>query len=131
MVYKNFTVSLALIGAVFLSACSSELASVTPKQAASMFAKKEAIILDVRELDEWHAQHITGAIHIPLAQVEQRLGELAQYKNSPVIVQCRSGKRSARAADTLQSAGFTQVYNLTGGINAWAGDGLQTAQTKL
>jgi len=129
--FKNCTVGLALIGSVFLSACSSELASVTPGQAASMFASKEAIILDVRELDEWQAQHITGAIHIPLAQVEQRLSELAQYKHSPVIVQCRSGKRSAKAASTLQSAGFTEVYNLTGGINAWVGDGLQTAQTKL
>ncbi|MBM3350507.1 MAG: rhodanese-like domain-containing protein [Betaproteobacteria bacterium] len=129
--FKNCTVSLALIGSVFLSACSSELASVSPRQAASMVASKEAIILDVRELDEWQAQHITGAIHIPLAQVEQRLSELAQYKHSSVIVQCRSGKRSAKAAIKLQMAGFTQVYNLTGGINAWVSDGLQTAQTRL
>jgi rhodanese-related sulfurtransferase len=52
-------------------------------------------------------------------------------KDSPVIVQCRSGKRSTKAASTLQAAGFTQVYNLTGGIIAWADDGLKTAQSKL
>jgi rhodanese-related sulfurtransferase len=96
-----------------------------------MFAEKKAIILDVRELHEWQAQHIAGAIHIPLAQVEARLSELSQYKDSPVIVQCRSGKRSAKAASRLQAAGFTQVYNLTGGIIAWTDDGLKTSQSKL
>jgi rhodanese-related sulfurtransferase len=114
-----------------LAGCNSELASMTPKQAAAMFAGKKAVILDVRELHEWQEQHIAGAIHIPLAQVEARLSELSQYKDSPVIVQCRSGKRSAKAASTLQAAGFTQVYNLTGGIIAWTDDGLKTAQSKL
>lgn len=128
---KKLKVGLYLVAIAILAGCGSELSSVTPKQAAEMFAEKKAIILDVREPHEWHEQHIAGAIHIPLAQVEARLSELAQYKESPVIVQCRSGKRSARAADTLQSAGFTQVYNLTGGIIAWTDDGLKTAQSKL
>lgn len=123
--------SLIFIGVMALFGCSSELASVTPKQAATMFAEKQAIILDVRERDEWQAEHIAGAIHIPLAQVETRLSELAQYKDSTVIVQCRSGKRSAKAASTLRSAGFTQVYNLTGGIVAWTNDGFKTAQSRL
>lgn len=125
---NNLTRNLYLIGAMMLVGCSSELASVTPKQAAEMFAEKKAIIIDVREHDEWQAQHIAGAIHIPLGQVESRLSELAQYKDSPVIVQCRSGKRSAKAASALRSAGFTQVYNLTGGIVAWSNDGLKTSQ---
>lgn len=117
---------LSLTAVMLLTACSPDLASVTPREAASMFTEKKAIILDVREDNEWNEQHIAGAIHIPLGQVGARLNELAQYKNDTVIVQCRSGKRSAKAADILQSSGFTQVYNLTGGIIAWANDGLDT-----
>jgi len=53
-----------------------------------MYAGKEAIIVDVREDSEWNEQHITGAIHIPLAQLNERLSELKQYKDNPVITQC-------------------------------------------
>lgn len=129
--FKKTKVSLCLACIMLLLGCTPDLASVTPKQAAEMFVKQKAVILDVRENSEWQEQHIAGAIHIPLAQVKTRLSELAQYKSKPVIVQCRSGKRSAKAAGTLQSAGFTQVYNLTGGINAWANDGLKTTQSRL
>ncbi len=129
--FTKLRLGLYLATILMLAGCNSELASVEPKQAAAMFAEKKAIILDVREPHEWQEQHIAGAIHIPLAQVEARLSELSQYKDSPVIVQCRSGKRSAKAASTLQAAGFTQVYNLTGGIIAWTDDGLKTAQPKL
>lgn len=122
-----------LIGAtsvtLLLAGCQpSNLASVTPKEAATMFSKQQAIIVDVREDSEWNEGHIAGAIHIPLAQVESRLSELAQYKNSTVITQCRSGKRSAKAASKLQEAGFSNVLNLTGGILAWNNDGLKTTK---
>ena len=93
-----------------------------------MFSEQQAIIVDVREDSEWNEGHIAGAIHIPLAQVESRLSELAQYKNSTVITQCRSGKRSAKAAGMLQAAGFNKVLNLTGGIVAWNNDGLKTTK---
>ena len=102
--------------------------TVAPKEAATMQANNQAIILDVRELNEWQEQHIAGAIHIPLSQLQDRLPELSRYKNSPIITQCRSGKRSAQAQEALQSAGFSDVYNLNGGLNAWLKDGLDTAK---
>ena len=118
--------------ALLLAGCQPLIiAAMTPNEAAKMFSEQKAIIVDVREDDEWKAQHIAGAIHIPLAQVESRLGELTQYKDSTVIMQCRSGKRSAKAASTLQAAGFTKVYNFTGGIIAWDKDGLTTTKSNL
>lgn len=111
---------------ILLAACTPDIATVTPKQAAEMFLQQKAIIVDVRENDEWQAQHITGAIHIPLGQVQARIAELAQYKNSTIIMQCRSGKRSEKAARLLETAGFSRVYNLTGGISAWSKSGLLT-----
>ena len=93
--------------------------SVSPIEAAAMQNERHALIVDVRETDEWNAGHIAGAIHIPLSDVKNRVAELEQYKNSPVITQCRSGARSAKAAEVLKNAGFSAVYNLDGGINAW------------
>jgi rhodanese-related sulfurtransferase len=78
-----------------------------------------AQIVDVREADEWREGHIPGAMHIPLAQVSARAGELDPAR--PVITVCRSGRRSLVASDALQKAGFSDVVSLAGGMIAWAG----------
>jgi rhodanese-related sulfurtransferase len=93
--------------------------AVSPQQAAEMQAQQKAVIIDVRENDEWNAGHIVGAIHIPLGEIHERVSELAKYQNQPVITQCRSGARSAKAADILSKAGFNNVHNMDGGLNAW------------
>jgi len=108
--------------------CAPDVPTVTPNQAAELFANKQAIIVDVREQDEWDEQHIEGAIFIPLDQVESRIGELAQYKDSRIIMQCRSGRRSDIAGTTLIKAGFSDVVNLEGGILAWDAQGLATVR---
>lgn len=127
--FSNWIVIGVASVALLLTGCTqSDLPSVSAKEAATMFAEQKAIIVDVREDSEWSEGHIAGAIHIPLAQVKSRLSELAQYKDSTVIVQCHSGKRSAKAAGLLQGAGFSKVYNLAGGIMAWDKDGLKTTK---
>ncbi len=107
----------SLLGSTALFAESVPAVSV--QQAAQMQAQQKAIILDVRENDEWNAGHIAGAIHIPLGEISTRVGELVKYQNQPVITQCRSGARSAKAADILAKSGFTNVHNMDGGLNAW------------
>ncbi|MGZ8191008.1 MAG: rhodanese-like domain-containing protein [Methylococcaceae bacterium] len=109
-----------------VKADSVKIESISPIEASVMYTQKRAVIVDVREDNEWDEQHIPGAIHIPLAQLNDRLAELKQYKNSLVITQCRSGGRSAKALDVLKSAGFAKVYNMDGGIQAWNKDGLAT-----
>ncbi|MBL6987029.1 MAG: rhodanese-like domain-containing protein [Methylobacter sp.] len=104
----------------------AETDTVSPKEASVMQSKNKAVIVDVREDDEWNEHHIHGAIHIPLNQLTDRLAELEPYKNSPVITQCRSGNRSAKAQLALNSAGFSKVYNMNGGIQAWDDQGLAT-----
>lgn len=116
-----------------LAACSPSesemeqkgIQSIAAADASTMFAAKEAIIIDVREQNEWDAKHIPGAIFIPVAQLGTRLAELEQYKDTPVIMQCHSGRRSAQAAVVMHGAGFKQVYNLDGGIIAWEQAGLE------
>lgn len=86
--------------------------------AASMVASGRAILLDVREPEEWQAGHAPAAVHVPLAQVSATSvpGDL------PVVAICRSGNRSGKAADTLAALG-RPVHNVSGGMRAWASAG--------
>ncbi len=94
---------------------------VTPEEALRR-QQAGALIVDVREPHEWRAGHIPGAVHIPLDQLAARLGELDTERD--IILVCRSGNRSAYATALLGKAGFSKVYNLIGGIIAWARHGL-------
>jgi rhodanese-related sulfurtransferase len=80
----------------------------------------DAVMLDVREPDEWQAGHIEGALHIPLADLPSRLGELPG--EGDLVVVCRSGGRSARAVAWLAQNGY-DALNLDGGMGAWAAAG--------
>jgi rhodanese-related sulfurtransferase len=80
----------------------------------------DAVILDVREPEEWAAGHVEGATHVPLGEVPQRLGELPDA--DPLYVICRSGNRSGRAVAWLGQQGVETV-NVAGGMRAWAAAG--------
>ncbi|MFV1923044.1 MAG: rhodanese-like domain-containing protein [Methylotenera sp.] len=125
---KLFKLGAITLLLLLIVACSNDVATVSANQAADMLNKKQAIIVDVREQDERNEEYIEGTLFIPLAQLESRLDELAAYKNRPIIVQCRSGRRSNIAGANLLKAGFKQVLNLEGGILAWNKQGLATVK---
>lgn len=79
----------------------------------------DAIVIDVREPAEIAQGKIPKAKPIPLGELNGRLGELEKYKAKPIIVVCRSGNRSGSACGLLAKSGFTDVYNLAGGMIAW------------
>jgi rhodanese-related sulfurtransferase len=82
-------------------------------------ARERLNIIDVREPDEYEAYNI-GARLIPLGQImNMQTEEIDDLKNEELIVHCRSGKRSLQACLFLETMGFTNVKNLTGGIIAW------------
>ncbi|NLT27113.1 MAG: rhodanese-like domain-containing protein [Microbacteriaceae bacterium] len=87
--------------------------------------KNDEQIVDVREADEVAAGMIPGAVHIPLGELPQRLGELDRER--PVIAVCRSGGRSAQATLVLQGAGFA-VDNMLGGMMKWLAAGMPIAK---
>lgn len=78
-------------------------------------------VVDVRYPDEWDAGHIEGAVHIPMDYVFDHADELDRTR--PVVTVCRSGNRSAEAAEDFAKEGF-EVQNLSGGIEAWVEQGL-------
>ena len=80
--------------------------------------KEDFILLDVRNLHEVLFSKINNSIHIPMNEIPERLDELDQ--NKEIIVQCKSGKRSAKVCEYLLTQNFTDIKNLRGGILAWA-----------
>lgn len=83
----------------------------------------DAVLVDVREDDEWTAGHAPGSVHVPLGEVPARLGELPEMESGePLPVVCRSGGRSGRAVEWLTQQGY-DVVNVDGGMRAWAGAG--------
>ncbi len=75
-------------------------------------------IIDCREQNEWDAAHADGTTLMPLDTIGQRMGELD--KQRPIIIVCRSGRRSLVAAEQLVAAGFTEAKSMNGGLIAWA-----------
>jgi len=79
---------------------------------------KSVVLLDVRELDELEAAAVSEALHIPMREIPARLVELD--RTVPLVVMCHSGGRSRRVAEFLLGNGFSNVFNLRGGIDAWS-----------
>jgi rhodanese-related sulfurtransferase len=77
------------------------------------------VFLDVRYQCEYDMGHLDSAILIPYNELEMRIGELEQRKNSEIIVYCKAGSRSQIACETLAKYNFTKIYNMVGGIFAW------------
>lgn len=93
---------------------------ITVEQAHLMIINNEvSLVIDVRTLEEYTQGYISGAVNIPLDELEARISELENYKDKPIIVYCRSGVRSRLASEILVQENFKRVYNMLGGINSW------------
>jgi rhodanese-related sulfurtransferase len=87
--------------------------------ALQLINHKGAVVLDVREQSEYDSGHVLNAKLLPLGKLKERIGELEKYKDNPIVVVCRSGNRSGTACFILGKQGFSQAYNLAGGVQAW------------
>lgn len=81
---------------------------------------KPFLLLDVREDDEFGVANIDGAMLVPMSQLRDRFDELEPYRDQHIVVHCHHGARSLQVTEALRDAGFTQVQNMAGGIDAWS-----------
>lgn len=91
---------------------------ISPEKGKTMLEQGGYTLVDVRTQAEYEQGHIPGALLIPNETIEDTQPELLPDLNAPVIVYCRSGRRSAEAAQKLSDIGYTQIYDL-GGIQSW------------
>ncbi len=105
-----------------LKEAKAEIRETDPAGAATMLAEG-AVLLDVREPDEFEQGAVPGSVHIPRGNLEPNVENRLADKDAPVVVMCAGGVRSAFAAQTLQEMGYSDVVSMDGGFNQWKDEG--------
>jgi rhodanese-related sulfurtransferase len=100
------------------------IAEISPEEAAAKLQDKAAVIVDVRDNDEWDEEHIPHAVHLSRGTVELDIEEKVPDPNALIICHCGGGGRSALAAESLQKMGYKNVRSMAGGLKAWKAAGL-------
>jgi rhodanese-related sulfurtransferase len=103
------------------------ITEISPQEAAAKLKGGEAVVVDVRDKDEWDEEHISDAIHLSRGMIELDIEEKVADMSALVICHCGGGGRSALAAESLQKMGYKNVRSMAGGLKAWKAAGLPTA----
>ncbi len=106
-----------------LADAKSKIKEVDTQTAATKIDANQAVVLDVREPDEFEQGALLGVVHIPRGHLEAQIETKIVDKTAPVIVYCAGGVRSAFAAKTLQELGYTNVLSMAGGFGKWKDEG--------
>jgi rhodanese-related sulfurtransferase len=104
------------------------ITEISPQDAATKLNSGEAMVVDVRDKDEWDEAHIPGANHMSRGMIELDIEEKVPDQNAMIICHCGGGGRSALAAETLQKMGYKNVRSMAGGLRAWKAAGLPTTK---
>ena len=102
------------------------ITETSPADAAAKLNSGEAVIVDVRDKDEWDEGHIPGALHMSRGTIELDIEEKVPDTDAMIICHCGGGGRSALAAESLQKMGYKNVRSIAGGFKAWKAAGLPT-----
>jgi molybdopterin/thiamine biosynthesis adenylyltransferase/rhodanese-related sulfurtransferase len=107
-----------------LARTKSEIRELTTAEAAEALDQRPGtIVLDVREPDEYEQGALPNAVHLPRGHLESKIEGQVPNRETPIIIHCASGVRSAFAARTLQELGYTDVVSMAGGFNKWKDEG--------
>jgi phage shock protein E len=108
-----------------------KITEISPADAAAKVKTGDAIIVDVREKDEWDDSHIPNAVHISRGTLELEIEDKFPDRNIAIICHCGGGGRSALAVESLQRMGYGNVRSMGGGFKAWKAAGLPTTKRML
>jgi len=119
-----FGIALVSGGALLWPSLRRRGNQVSTLQATQLINQGRAVIVDVRDPNEFGAGHLRDAKNIPLGELSKRIGELDKFKSKSIILVCQNGARSPKAASQFKKAGFGEVACLDGGVAAWQAQGL-------
>ena len=131
--HHPFLVAAAVLAALVvlvyeLRARMQAFAALSATQAVGLM-NQGALVIDLRGKDLFDAGHIVDARNVPAATLESQADALKKWRDKSVITYCDTGANGAGAARTLTKLGFTKVFNLHGGLNAWVKDNLPLTKT--
>jgi rhodanese-related sulfurtransferase len=120
-----YIIILVFLGALLVgcqSATDPVIKQITTEELATLLQEKDdnMVFIDVREPYEYNEGHIAGMINMPLSTLDQTYEELSKKKE--IIIICRSGNRSMKAANKLKDYGYTKLVNVQGGVSSWKGE---------
>jgi rhodanese-related sulfurtransferase len=107
-----------------------QVTEISPGDAQKQTELGDAVLIDVREDDDWREDHAKGAKHLSRGVIELEIEEQVPDLKTPIICYCGGGSRSALVAESLQKMGYENVKSLAGGFRAWKEEGLPSATTE-
>ncbi|MBK0501134.1 rhodanese-like domain-containing protein [Klebsiella pneumoniae] len=125
---------IALLGAVVFTTFKglmSKVKVITRGEATRLINKEDAVVVDLRQRDDFRKGHIAGAINLLPSDIKaNNVGELEKHKSQPIIVVDGSGMQAQEPASALNKAGFEKVFVLKEGIAGWSGENLPLVRGK-
>ena len=106
---------------------NKQITEISPGEAQQQTERGDAVLIDVREDDDWREDHAKGAKHLNRGVIELEIEEQVPDLKTPIICYCGGGSRSALVTETLQKMGYENVRSLAGGFRAWKEAGLPSA----
>lgn len=110
---------LAVVGMLVLHEARKSGPSLSPQRAINLVNAEQGVFLDLRDGADFKQGHIVDALHIPAGKLAERMTELENYRDKPIVLVCKLGQQSGAAGKQLKANGFGQVYKMTGGMMEW------------
>lgn len=128
--YRPIALLVAVLVTTFKS-LTSKVKVITRGEATRLINKEDAVVVDLRQRDDFRKGHIAGSINLLPSEIKaNNVGELEKHKDKPVIVVDGSGMQCREPANALTKAGFAQVFVLKEGVAGWAGENLPLVRGK-
>lgn len=105
------------------------ITEISPAEAQQQTERGDAVLIDVREDEDWREDHAKGAKHFNRGVIELEIEEQVPDPKTPIICYCGGGSRSALVAESLQKMGYENVRSVTGGFRAWKESGLPSSSS--
>lgn len=99
-------------------------ATVTPQNLVNLINREGAVVVDIRDTKEYGAGHIAGALSMPYASMDSKVGELETSKGKTIVLVCKMGQHAGAVGRKLKAAGFEDVRRLSGGMAEWNANSL-------
>lgn len=116
-------ISILLFWNIFGGAMSG-VRQAAPADVTVLINREGALVVDIRDAQEYESGHILSARNIPEAKLQPDLESLSEFKGSNIVICCANGAASMRAARLLRMNGFEKIYSLKGGLSAWRNEHL-------